>query len=113
MASVMTTPRRTATTDMQVTSIRLESELKDKLRAIAGESGYQALIRDILWQYVDEHSQEANGRLSRSQIRSTIAATSQREEHCALTGKTIAPQQQMWLGLTESGKFVPIDWNNF
>jgi predicted DNA-binding protein len=31
------------------TSIRLERELKDKLKEIAGNQGYQALIRDVLW----------------------------------------------------------------
>lgn len=51
----MHTIARTPTTDMEVTSIRLERELKDKLKEIAGNQGYQALIRDILWNYVQQN----------------------------------------------------------
>jgi len=38
---------------MQVMSIRLEPELKERLRQIAGEHAYQTLIRDVLWQFVE------------------------------------------------------------
>jgi hypothetical protein len=44
-----TTLARTATTDMEVTSIRLERDLKEKLKDLSTNQGYQALIRDILW----------------------------------------------------------------
>ena len=44
----MHTLNRTTTTEMEVTSIRLERELKDKLKELSGNVGYQALIRDIL-----------------------------------------------------------------
>jgi len=43
----MRTITRTTTTDMEVTSIRLERVLKDKLKEISGNQGYQALIRDV------------------------------------------------------------------
>jgi predicted DNA-binding protein len=43
------------TTQMEVTSIRLERELKQRLKALAGNQGYQALIREILWSYVLRH----------------------------------------------------------
>jgi predicted transcriptional regulator len=33
---------------MQVMSIRLEPELKERLRKIAGEQGYQTLMQDVL-----------------------------------------------------------------
>jgi predicted DNA-binding protein len=39
---------------MQVTSIRLEPELKERLREISGEQGYQTLIREVLWQFVEQ-----------------------------------------------------------
>lgn len=50
----MDTRKRGAITEMQVTSIRLEPELKERLREISGEQGYQTLLRDELWQFVDQ-----------------------------------------------------------
>ncbi|MBD1910658.1 MULTISPECIES: hypothetical protein [unclassified Leptolyngbya] len=49
----MDTRKRGTTPDMQVTSIRLEPELKERLREISGERGYQFLIREVLWQFVE------------------------------------------------------------
>jgi len=46
----MPTLTRVSTTEMEVTSIRLERSLKEKLKALAGDRGYQALIREVLWQ---------------------------------------------------------------
>jgi hypothetical protein len=105
---VMHTITRTPTTDMEVTSIRLERELKEKLKEIAGNQGYQALIRDILWNYVQQKSGEWKPRFSRADIRATIAATAQQEERCVLTGQLIQPQQPMLLGLTRNGDMVPL-----
>jgi uncharacterized protein (DUF4415 family) len=51
----MHTLTRTTTTEMEVTSIRLERDLKDKLKELSGKQGYQALIRDILWKYVQQN----------------------------------------------------------
>jgi predicted DNA-binding ribbon-helix-helix protein len=104
----MHTIARTPTTDMEVTSIRLERELKDKLKTIAGNQGYQALIRDILWNYVQQKSGEWKPRFSQTDIRVTIEATSQQEEQCVLTGQLIQPQQPMLLGLTRNGEIVPL-----
>jgi hypothetical protein len=104
----MHTIARTPTTDMEVTSIRLERELKDKLKEIAGNQGYQALIRDILWNYVQQKSGEWKPRFSRADIRASIAATAQQEERCVLTGQLIPAQQPMLLGLTRNGDMVPL-----
>ncbi|HLO86284.1 MAG TPA: hypothetical protein VK203_14990 [Nostocaceae cyanobacterium] len=104
----MHTITRTPTTDMEVTSIRLERELKDKLKDIAGNQGYQALIRDILWNYVQQKSGEWKPRFSRTDIRASIEATAQQEERCVLTGQLIQPQQPMLLGLTKNGDMVPL-----
>lgn len=104
----MHTIARTSTTDMEVTSIRLERELKDKLKEIAGNQGYQALIRDVLWNYVQQKSGEWKPRFSRADIRVSIAATAQQEERCVLTGRLIASQQPMLLGLTRNGDMVPL-----
>jgi predicted DNA-binding ribbon-helix-helix protein len=107
-AKVMHTIARTPTTDMEVTSIRLERELKDKLKEIAGNQGYQALIRDILWNYVQQKSGEWKPRFSPADIRASITATAQQEERCVLTGQVIQPQQPMLLGLTRNGDMVPL-----
>jgi metal-responsive CopG/Arc/MetJ family transcriptional regulator len=99
---------RTATTDMEVTSIRLERELKEKLKDLAGNQGYQALIRDVLWNYVQQRSNSYQPQISRDSIRASIEAIAQHEEHCALTGELIRPQESMLLGLTTSGEMVPL-----
>lgn len=104
----MPTLTRTTTTDMEVTSIRLERDLKDKLKELAGNQGYQALIRDILWNYVQQKSGDYRLRFSRADIRASIAATAHREEHCVLTGQLIRPQESMLIGLTSNGDLVPV-----
>lgn len=111
--TTISTPRRTSTTDMQVTSIRLESELKDKLRDLAGNMGYQTLIREILWKYVQQHAELPHRQLTPADIRATLIAIAQRSEHCAITGQPIHPQQQMWLGLTLTGELVPLSSEQF
>ena len=122
----MDTRKRGSTSEMQVTSIRLEPELKERLREISGEQGYQTLIRDVLWRFVDQQTVPEgaqsrvvkNGRLSShppllsmSDIRATFRAIAQQEERCAITGQLIQPQQIMCLGLTTTGELVPMSLN--
>ena len=104
----MHTLTRTATTDMEVTSIRLERELKEKLKELSGNQGYQALIRDVLWQYIQQKSGDYTPQISLPEIRATIAATARQEERCLLTGKLIQPNEPMLLGLTITGGMVPL-----
>ncbi|HEY9623921.1 MAG TPA: hypothetical protein V6C78_26425 [Crinalium sp.] len=104
----MHTLSRTATTDMEVTSIRLERELKEKLKDLAGNQGYQALIRDVLWNYVHQQSGHHQPQYSRDQIRASVEAIAQQEEICALTGEVIRPHEPMFLGLTATGEMVPL-----
>jgi metal-responsive CopG/Arc/MetJ family transcriptional regulator len=104
----MYTLAKTATTDMDVTSIRLERQLKDKLKELAGSQGYQALIRDVLWSYVQQKSGDYRPQFSSNDIRASITATAQNEERCVLTGKSIRPQEAMLLGLTAHGDLVPL-----
>ncbi len=99
---------RTSTTDMDVTSIRLERDLKDRLKELAGNQGYQALIREILWNYVQQKSGAYKPQFSKSDIRASIPATAQREERCVLTGQFIQPEEPMLLGLTRNGELVPL-----
>jgi metal-responsive CopG/Arc/MetJ family transcriptional regulator len=93
---------------MEVTSIRLEKNLKDKLKELSGNQGYQALIRDILWNYVHQKSGDYRPQFNRSDIRATIEATAQKDESCALTGKLIQENETMLLALTTYGDFVPL-----
>ena len=104
----MHTITRSTTTEMEVTSIRLERDLKDKLKELSGNQGYQALIRDILWNYVQQKSGDYRPQFSLADIRASIAAIAQKEEHCVLTGQLIRPQESMCLGLTTNGDLVPL-----
>lgn len=104
----MPTITRTSTTDMEVTSIRFERELKEKLKELAGGQGYQNLVRDILWEYVRQHSQDFQPQYTRADLQASIAATAQRDERCALTGQLIRSQDPMLLGVTTEGKLIPL-----
>jgi hypothetical protein len=99
---------RLSTTEMEVTSIRLERELKEELKKIAGGQGYQALIRDVLWDYVQQKSGSFEPRINADAIRATLVAQAQSEERCALTGEVIKPNQKMLLGFTDRGNLVPL-----
>lgn len=104
----MRTLTRTSTTEMEVTSIRLEKTLKDKLKELSGNQGYQALIRDILWNYVHQKSGDYRPQFVRSDIRATVEATARKDESCALTGKLIQEKEPMYLGFTIYGDLVPL-----
>lgn len=104
----MYTMNRLSTTEMEVTSIRLERDLKDKLKQLAGNQGYQALIRDVLWNYVHQKVGDRQPHVVKDQIRASMNAIAQKEETCVLTGKLIRPQESMLLGLTSNGELVPL-----
>jgi metal-responsive CopG/Arc/MetJ family transcriptional regulator len=104
----MRTLTRTSTTEMEVTSIRLERSLKDKLKELSGNQGYQALIRDILWNYVQQKSGDYRPKFSRADIRATFEAKARKDESCVLTGRLIQENEQMLLGLTIHGDLVPL-----
>ena len=99
---------RTSTTQMEVTSIRLEKNLKDSLKNLSGSQGYQTLIRDILWNYVQQKSGEYRPNFSKTDIRATIPSTARKDESCVITGKLITEGEQMLLALTIHGDFVPV-----
>jgi predicted transcriptional regulator len=109
----VTNLRQVPTTEMQVTSIRLEQELKEYLKELAGHQGYQALIREILWEYVQQRQHSPSVQLHSTQIRATLAATAQATEYCALTGQIIHPNEPMLLGLTPEGRLVSLSINCF
>ncbi len=105
---MVTTAKRIATTEMQVTSIRLETDLKERLKKLAGNQGYQSLIREVLWDYVEREERGLSNHLSLADVRSTMPATAHQTECCAITGAEIKPNAPMLLGLTLSGQFVPL-----
>jgi hypothetical protein len=100
--------KRVPTTEMEVTSIRLERELKEKLKEISGHQGYQALIRDVLWRFVQQKSGEYQHQYSIEDIRATFSAVANIEERCCLSGKSIAVDDEIILGWTNLGELVPI-----
>ncbi|WP_017297588.1 hypothetical protein [Nodosilinea nodulosa] len=104
----MPTLTRVSTTDMEVTSIRLERSLKEKLKSLAGDRGYQALIRDILWQYVEQSSAEGHAQIQPNDICASFGAVAERDQVCALTGHPISAHAPMRLGLTAQGRLVPL-----
>jgi hypothetical protein len=108
----MRTLTRTSTTEMEVTSIRLERDLKDKLKELAGGSGYQALIRDVLWNYVQQKSGAYRPQFAKGDIRASIEAIAQKDERCVLTGQFIPENEPMLLGLTANGDLVPLSINS-
>lgn len=108
----MSSATRTPTTDMEVTSIRFERELKDKLKELAGSRGYQSLVREILWEYVQQQSADYRPQVSRSDIRATMQAIAQHHEQCHLTGMEIQPEEPILLGLVENGQLVPLKLNS-
>lgn len=104
---------KTSTTDMEVTSIRLERILKEKLKELSGNQGYQSLIRDILWNYVNQKSGDYRPQFAPSDIRATITAIAKKDESCVLTGKLIQEGEEMLLGFTIHGDFVPLSKVSF
>ncbi len=104
----MPTLTRIPTTEMEVTSIRLERDLKERLKSLSSNQGYQALIRDILWNYVQQRGNEQPAQVDSHEIRARLTAIAEQEEHCALTGKTIRAGEEMFLGLTTTGNLVPL-----
>ena len=105
---MLKTLSRTSTTEMEVTSIRLERALKDKLKSLSGNIGYQTLIRDILWNYVQQKSGDYRPQFSPKDIRATFEAKAQKDQSCVLTGKLIPENEPMLLGLTVYGDLVPL-----
>jgi len=99
---------QTTTTEMQVTSIRFERELIDKLKAMAGNQGYQSLVRNILWEHVKSHSDEPDFQIKREDIRTILAGEARQQERCAITGALIEPNEELWMAWTKDNQLVPV-----
>ncbi|MEO0854764.1 MAG: hypothetical protein AAFY15_14860 [Cyanobacteria bacterium J06648_11] len=96
------------TTEMQVTSIRLERDLKERLKDLAGTKGYQALIREVLWDYVRLRGADRDRRLDPADIRAVVPARSTQEQRCAITGCHIPGSSDCFLGITLGGDIVTL-----
>jgi predicted DNA-binding protein len=103
----MPTLQRTSTTEMEVTSIRLERDLKERLKVLAGNQGYQALIREVLWRYVEQQEQQHH-RVSQDEIVASVEAIAHQPLICAMTGVEIQEQEPIFLGWTVNGDLVPL-----
>ena len=99
---------RPSTTEMQVTSIRFEKELIDRLKEMAGNQGYQSLVREVLWKHVKQQPGGQSFQIRREEIRTIMAAEAVRQEQCALTGSIIQPHEEMWLAMTIDEQLVPV-----
>jgi metal-responsive CopG/Arc/MetJ family transcriptional regulator len=104
----MALKNQSTTTEMQVTSIRFEKALIDQLKALSGNQGYQSLVRDILWNYVQQHSENKPFQIRREDIRTVMSAEACRQERCALTGDVIEPHEEIWMALTTDGQLMPL-----
>jgi len=92
---------RIPTTETEVMSICLERDLKERLKALAGEQGYQSLIRNILGRYVCQGSRSGV-------ILARIDARAFHDQTCALTGEQIPAESAMYFGVTTSGALLPL-----
>ncbi len=101
----MYTLPRTSTTDMEVTSIRLERDLKERLKGLAKNKGYQALIRDILWNYVQQKSGDYRPSLAREDIRAHISAIAEQEETLRFNREYYPTQRSNVSGTYVSGRY--------
>jgi len=69
----MATRKRSVTTARPVTSMRLEPVLKERLRKLSGEPGYQTLVRDVLWQFVEQLMGSGGARSTPLELRQGLA----------------------------------------
>jgi hypothetical protein len=105
--------KATPTTDMEVTSIRLEKQLKDSLKKLSGSKGYQALIRDILWNYVNQKGEGYRPAFCKADIRATFESVARKDQSCVLTGKLIQENKPLLFGLTIYGDLIPLSIETF
>ncbi|MBD2076870.1 hypothetical protein H6F86_23890 [Phormidium sp. FACHB-592] len=59
-------------------NLRLEPELKERLREIFGAQGYQTLIREVLWQFVEQQMGQNEVRWHRLSERESYSAEDRR-----------------------------------
>lgn len=100
--------RAKSTTEMEVTSIRLEKSLKQAIKDLSGSKGYQTMIRDILWNYVQIHSGDYRPTFSEHDIIAYSESIAQKDLCCVLSGKPINKGDTFLLCRTVFEDFVPV-----
>ena len=94
------------TTEMKVTSIRLEKQLIEELKAMKHPEGYQFLIRKVLWNYVRRTNNTS--KYDEKHIEGRFEGYATMEQACALTGRLIRKNDRCQYGITIDGSIVPI-----
>ncbi len=102
--------KRVKTTNMEVTSIRLDAELKRIFKEVTKgtKQGYQDKIREILWQWVQRNYGEYQPEYSRTAIQATFDGVSNKEQVCAFTKMTIVSGEPCKYALMLDGNLVPM-----
>ena len=95
-----------STSNMKVTSIRLEEELINELKKQKHPEGYQFLIRKVLWNYVRRSANKS--KYDSTHIEGYMNGFAQMEQTCVLTGKYIAKGEACQFGITIDGSLVPV-----
>lgn len=91
------------TTRMKVTTIRLEQRLLEEYKKLEDpERGYQALMREVLWNYLSSVSNVYRKPIQEKDILSYYEATSNSQQVCAITGETIYIGELYLIGKTRT-----------
>ena len=98
----------TATTNMIVTSIRLEEELRQALKDLKHSQGYQFLVREVLWDYVRRNSDTYKPDFTTNNITGYIDGVANRESTCVLTQTVIKQGEPCQYAITDTGALVPV-----
>ncbi len=97
-----------STTNMVVTSIRLEEDLKQALKNMNHSAGYQFLIREVLWDYVRRNSTEYKSGFSTNNIVGIMQGISTKETTCVISQKLIAKGEKCVFGISDTGAMIPV-----
>ena len=94
---------------MEVTSIRLDRELKKifKQKSVGTNKGYQQLIREVLWEWVERNDNVYRPEYRKSNIVGYFDGYSSVEQNCALTNMVISAGEPCRFALMNDGKLVP------
>lgn len=96
------------TTEMKVTSVRLEKELIKLLKEQKYPDGYQSLMRKVLWDYIKRNAGQYKPNLDENSIEGKFEGRTNREQVCALTGRIIPKGERCMFGITTDGNIVPV-----
>lgn len=101
--------KRNKTTNMEVTSIRLDAELKRIFKEVTkgSKQGYQDKIREVLWQWAQRNYGEYQPEYSETAITAIFDGVSNKEQTCAFTKMTIMAGEPCKYALMIDGQMIP------